>query len=459
MTILAIVFITAIIAVYTGIFNKGHLARYIGILGLLIAFYFSYYGDGSFFERYHNMYVFDGPARMMSQISIVITILLFFLAGFAFNNHRSHESELYALMLLSLCGAFVLFGFTSLVTLFIGIEILSIPVYVMAGADKTNLFSTEASLKYLLTGAFATGFQLFGIALIYGATGTFDLTAIHNFSMTQGMNPMFIIGFLILLCAIAFKASLAPFHMWAPDVYHGSPSLVMAFMATIIKIAAFGALFKLMVVGFSGTYGNWMNVMGGFVIISLLLANTMGLAQKDMKRMLAYSSVSHAGYIALVFFGMNQMSLENMAFYLFAYSLGIVGVFITLIWVEKIKGNTSYNAFKGLAKQEPLLAVVATISLVSMAGIPLTAGFVGKFSLFTQAMHGAAFLVLIAILASIMSVVYYLRPVIAMFFFKESTFKDYEKVTLTYNVLAVVMSVLIILFGVFPDLFNIQFGG
>lgn len=457
MTVLIIIFITAILAVYTGLFNKGKLARYISLLGLLIAFSVSFFPDSAFFARYEAMFVYNGPTVLLTQISIFISILLFFIAGFAFNNHRSHQSELYALMLLSLCGAIVLFGYENMVTLFLGIEILSIPLYVMAGSNKTDIISTEASLKYFLIGAFATGFLLFGIAMVYGSVGSFDIDTIREYGSLSGKNPMFTIGVILMLCALAFKASLAPFHMWSPDVYQGSPSIIMAFMATVVKIAAFGALFKLMVVAFGGSYDNWMNILGAFVIISLLLANTMGLAQTDFKRMLAYSSVSHAGYIALVFFGMNEFSLQNLAYYLFAYSLAIVGAFITLIWVEKIKGDTSYHAFKGLAKTHPLLAVVGSVSLLSMAGIPLTAGFIGKFLLFTQAMNGAAFLVVIAILGSILSVGYYLRPIIAMFFFKEATFEANEKVSITYRILAVVMIILILAYGVYPDLFQMQF--
>ncbi|KUY30915.1 NADH-quinone oxidoreductase subunit N [Elizabethkingia ursingii] len=459
MTVFIIIFITAVLSLFAGVFNQSKFSRYIGILGLLIAFYVSYMPDCSFFLKYDNMYLYDGPARLLTQISIVVTLLIFFLGGFAFNNHRSHQSELYALMLLSLCGGITLFGFKNLVTLFLGIEILSIPLYVMAGANKTDLRSIEASMKYFLTGAFATGFLLFGIAMIYGSTGSFDLIEIHKFSLQSGKNPMFILGFILMLCAMAFKTSLAPFHMWSPDVYQGAPSIITSFMATVVKISAFGALFKLMVIGFAGTYGNWLNIMGSFVIITLLLANCMGLAQTNMKRMLAYSSVSHAGYIGLIFFGMNETSLEKMAFYLLAYSLSTIGAFLTLIWVEKVKREVSYNAFKGLAKTEPLLAIVATVSLLSMAGIPLTAGFVGKFSLFSQAMNGAAFLVLVAILGSALSIAYYLRPIIAMFFFKETTFKTSEKVSLTYNILAVVITIAIIVLGVYPDLFNIQFGG
>jgi NADH-quinone oxidoreductase subunit N len=215
-----------------------------------------------------------------------------------------------------------------------------------------------------------------------------------------------------------------------------------------------------MTIGFGGVTENWINVFGVFLIITLLLANVMGLAQTNAKRMLAYSSVSHAGYIGLVFFGMTSLSTYNLAFYLFAYALATVGVFMCLIYVEKLKRETSFGAFKGLAKTEPLLAATAAISMLSMAGIPLTAGFMGKFSLFSQAMnsqHGV-FLVLIAVLGSAVSIAYYLRLIISMFFFKESTFKSSEKVTITYNIVGVFVIASIVVLGVFPDLFARLFG-
>ncbi|CAD7801640.1 NADH-quinone oxidoreductase subunit N [Chryseobacterium aquaeductus] len=460
MSVLIIVFLTAVAALFSGVFEQGKFARYIGIFGLIIALYVSFLPEASFFAQYRHMYEFSANAALFTKISIVTTVLLFFLGGFAFSNHRSHQSELYALMLFALCGGIILFGFQNLVTLFLGIEILSIPLYVMAGANKTDLRSNEASIKYFLMGAFATGFLLFGIAFIYGSTGTFDLYRIQEFTITNPKNIMLILGVIMMLCAMSFKVALAPFHMWSPDVYAGSPSLITAFMASVVKISGFFALFRLMTIGFSGVTAEWINILGVFLIITLVLANVMGLAQTNAKRMLAYSSVSHAGYIGLVFFGMNALSTYTLAFYLFAYSLSTVGVFMCLIWVEKIKRETSFGAFKGLAKTEPLLAVVATISLLSMAGIPLTAGFMGKFSLFAQALtkDDNTFLVIVAVLGSAISIAYYLRLIIAMFFFKETTFKTAEKVTITYNVLAVVIIASLVVLGVFPDLFAKQFG-
>ncbi len=457
MSVLIIVFLTAVIALFSGVFDQGKWARYIGIGGLLVALYVAYQPEPAFFGRYREMFEFGQNAALFTKITLVITLLLFFLGGFAFSNHRRHQSELYALMLFAVCGAIVLFGYQNMVTLFLGIEILSIPLYVMAGSNKTDLRSNEAAVKYFLMGCFATGFLLFGIALIYGTAGSFDLYQIHEYVKQFPNDLMMIMGMVMIIAAMAFKVALAPFHMWSPDVYQGSPSLITAFMMSVVKIAGFYAFFRMMTIGFSGIYGEWFNIIGVLIIMTLFIANTMGLSQSNAKRMLAYSSVSHAGYIALIFYGMNNLSTYVLAFYLFAYALASVGVMMSLIWVEKLKRETSYGAFKGLAKTEPLLATVAAVSMLSMAGIPLTAGFMGKFSLFAQAMNGGAFLVLVAILGSAISIAYYLRLIIAMFFFTESSFKSSEKVTLTYNILAVFIIVAIVALGIFPDLFAMQF--
>ena len=458
MSVLIIIFLTAVAALFAGVFEHGKFSRYISILGLLVAFYVSFLPEAEFFNQYTSMFDYTVNAALFTKIAIVITILLFFLGGFSFSNHRSHQSELYALMLFALCGGIVLFGFQNLVTLFLGVEILSIPLYVLAGSNKTDLRSNEASVKYFLMGAFATGFLLFGIALVYGSSGSFDLYKIHQFSLENSKDLMFGAGAVLMLVALAFKVSMAPFHMWSPDVYQGSPSLITAFMMSVVKISAFFAFFKVMSIGFFGITGEWINIVGVLIIITLFLANVMGLAQSNAKRMLAYSSVSHVGYLGLIFFGLNNLSAYNLAFYLFAYSLATIGVMMCLIWVEKLKRETSYNAFKGLAHTEPLLAVAAAISMLSMAGIPLTAGFMGKFSIFAQAIETTPFLVLVAVLGSAIYIAYYLRLIMVMFFPKESSFKTSERVPLTYNIVAVFIIAALLVLGIFPDLFATQFG-
>lgn len=458
MSVLIIIFLTAVAALFAGVYEQGRFSRYISILGLLVAFYVSFLPEADFFAQYKSMFEYTANAALFTKVALVVTLLIFFLGGFAFSNHRSHQSELYALMLFALCGGIVLFGFQNLVTLFLGVEILSIPLYVLAGSNKTDLRSNEASIKYFLMGAFATGFLLFGIALVYGSSSSFDLYQIHEYSVNNPKDFIFAAGAVLMLAALAFKVSMAPFHMWSPDVYQGSPSLITTFMMSVVKISAFFAFFKVMTIGFSGITGAWVNIIGVLIIITLFLANTMGLAQSNAKRMLAYSSVSHVGYLALIFFGLNSLSAYNLAFYLFAYSLATIGVMMCLIWVEKLKRETSFNAFRGLAQTEPLLAVTAAIGMLSMAGIPLTAGFMGKFAIFAQAIKSTPFLVLIAILGSAISIAYYLRLIMAMFFPKESSFNTSERMPLTYNIVAVFIIIALVAFGIFPDLFARQFG-
>lgn len=456
MSVLIIIFVTAVLSLFLGVFNKGNLSRIIGLLGLAGSFYISYFPDCSFFEKYQLMYSYSRQGMLFTRISIIVVFFIFLISGFAFNNHRRHQSELYSLMLFSLCGGTVLFGVQNLVMVFLGIEILSIPLYVMAGSEKTNVKSIEAAMKYFLMGAFSTGFLLFGIALIYGSVGTFDLHQISLYVMVNPVDKMMILGVVMMMVAMVFKVSLVPFHMWSPDVYEGAPSVITAFMASFVKIAGFYILYKMLCHVFVGVVDVWKSILVVLIIMTLIISNFMAFVQSNAKRMLAYSSISHAGYISLVFLGMINAKIYGfLAFYLLAYSLATVGVFMCLIWVKKMKNEVSYEAFKGLAKSEPILALAAAVSLLSMAGIPLTAGFVGKLSIFTHAIEGNLVLIIIAVLASAVSITYYLKLIISMFFNRESTFKGLERVTVTYNVVAVLIIILIVALGVWPSLFNV----
>lgn len=456
MNVLIIIFVTAVLSLFLGVFNKGNLSRIIGLLGLGCSFYISYFPDCPFFEKYQLMYSYTYQAMLFTRISIIVVFLIFLISGFAFSNHRRHQAELYALMLFSLCGGIVLFGVQNLVTVFIGIEILSIPLYVMAGSEKGNVKSIEAAMKYFLMGAFSTGFLLFGIALIYGSTGTFDLHQISLYAIVNSGDKMMSLGLILMMVAMVFKVSLAPFHMWSPDVYEGAPSIITAFMASFVKISGFYILYKMLCGVFVGFVDVWKPILVVLIIITLVISNFMALVQSNSKRMLAYSSISHAGYVSLVFLGIiGAKTYGFLAFYLLAYSFATVGVFMCLIWVKKMKNEVSYEAFKGLAKSEPILALVATVSLLSMAGIPLTAGFIGKLSIFTHAIDGNLVLIIIAVLASAVSITYYLKLIISMFFNRESTFKGLERVSVTYNIVAILIILLILALGVWPSIFNV----
>ena len=444
MSVLVIVFLTGGVT----LFLKGKWANNIAILGTLGAFIVSFFSEITFGNSYQKMFWFDADTALLIKITLIVNLFILLLGDFALHRHKNHWSEMYALVLFSLCGGFLLFGFQNIMVLFLGIEILSIPLYVLAGSEKTNLRSVEASVKYFLMGAFATGFLLFGFALLYGSVGSFDLETISQFSQKQGENTKFILGAIFVLGAMAFKVAMVPFHMWSPDVYYGSPTWVTLFMVSVVKIAGFYAFFRLMNIAFIGIREDWLLVLYGMISLTLLVGSFLGLVQDDVKKMLAYSSIVNVGYIGLVFFGVDENSVQNLAFYLLAYSLANIGVFMGVIWVEKYKESTFYHSFNGLAKSQKLLVLTISISLLSMAGIPFTAGFMGKLGMFLPAVKESLFLVILAVLASVVSVAYYLRLIMAMYFRKEENEQFTPKLNFSYKLIAILVIVLTFILGV-----------
>ena len=444
MSVLVIVFLTGGVT----LFLKGKWANNIAILGTLGAFIVSFFSEITFGNSYQKMFWFDADTALLIKITLIVNLFILLLGDFALHRHKNHWSEMYALVLFSLCGGFLLFGFQNIIVLFLGIEILSIPLYVLAGSEKTDLRSVEASVKYFLMGAFATGFLLFGFALLYGSVGSFDLETISQFSQKQGENTKFILGAIFVLGAMAFKVAMIPFHMWSPDVYYGSPTWVTLFMVSVVKIAGFYAFFRLMNIAFIGIREDWLLVLYGMISLTLLVGSFLGLVQDDVKKILAYSSIVNVGYIGLVFFGVDENSVQNLAFYLLAYSLANIGVFMGVIWVEKYKESTFYHSFNGLAKSQKLLALTISISLLSMAGIPFTAGFMGKLGMFLPAVKESLFLVILAVLASVISVAYYLRLIMAMYFQKGGNNQFTQKLNLSYQLIAIFVIVLTFILGV-----------
>ena len=444
MSVLVIVFLTGVLT----LFSKGKWANNIAILGTLGALIVSFCPEISFVNSYQKMFWFDADTALLIKITLIVNLFILLLGDFALHRHKNHRSEMYALVLFSLCGGFLLFGFQNIIVLFLGIEILSIPLYVLAGSEKTDLRSAEASVKYFLMGAFATGFMLFGFALLYGSVGSFDLETISQFSQKQGENTKFILGAIFVLGAMVFKVAMVPFHMWSPDVYYGSPTWVTLFMVSVVKIAGFYAFFRLMNIAFIGIREDWLLVLYGMISLTLLVGSFLGLVQDDVKKMLAYSSIVNVGYIGLVFFGVDENSVQNLAFYLLAYSLANIGVFMGVIWVEKYKESTFYHSFNGLAKSQKLLALTISISLLSMAGIPFTAGFMGKLGMFLPAVKESLFLVILAVLASVISVAYYLRLIMTMYFQKGGNNQFTQKLNLSYQLIAIFVIVLTFILGV-----------
>lgn len=385
------------------------------ILGLVIGFCVNLLEWNTFASYYSNMFLADNYAVAFIGLIIIITLLWVLMSGSYFHSETS-KAEHASLILFALCGAIVMIGFSDLTMFFIGLEILSISLYVLAGSDKKNIRSNEAGLKYFLMGAFATGFLLFGIALIYGATGTFNLLEIRERLSDLNAVPAYVYaGILFILVGLTFKVAAVPFHFWAPDVYEGAPTLITAFMSTVVKTAAFAAFYRLFSTCFAGMSEWWSTLIAIISALSMLTGNIMAVYQQSFKRMLAYSSISHAGYMLMSIVAINQISAGAIFLYAAAYSFASIGAFACLNAMS-INGNENLKAISGLGKQKPFVAVMLSILMLSMAGIPPVAGFFAKYYIFYGAMQsGYTWLVIVAIISSLIGVYYYFRVIYTLF--------------------------------------------
>lgn len=379
------------------------------------------------------------------------TLLYFLLNGRDIEKVGENVSEYFALIFFILCGVSLISTFNSLLILFIGIEIVSIPLYILTGSDKRNLKSNEAALKYFLMGAFSTGIMLLGIAFLYGGSdiGSFNINLI--ISGNAHMPPMIAAGLVLLLVSMSFKVSAAPFHFWTPDVYDGAPTVFTSFMATIVKAAAFFAFVRLFENTFGSMHRQWQTLIVILIAATLLIGNLTAVFQQSVKRMLAYSSIAQAGFMLFSLFALSNLAKEGLVLYAAAYSLASIGIFAILIRMK----DYTIDGFNGLGKQQPLLAVTATVFLLSLTGIPLTAGFQSKFYMLMAAVQNGhhIWLVIFAVLCAAISAYYYFRIIQAMFF-KENTGDVVlaENITPAFKTLLVITSVLIIALGLFPKL-------
>lgn len=423
MKVLLILFATAIIVLFAGLSHKRQRMLPLALGGILIALGVTLsdllMGDSTGWnDMYATMFKFDNYALAFGAVVLLTTALLFGLSGWGFRQLNETLGDNYGLLLFSICGAFVMFSFTNVIMLFLGIEILSIPLYVLAGSRRDNLASNEAALKYFLMGSFATGILLFGITLVYGACGTFDLQGIASAVQSgRATGHMFNAGVLLMVAGLSFKVSAVPFHFWAPDVYTGSPNMVTAFMATVVKTAAFAAFYRLFSTAFVDISSVWGVAIAGIAALTMTLANTTALFQQDFKRMMAYSSISHAGYLLLAILVAGKTGAANaILLYTLAYSIATVCAFAVYMTVAEQNGDGYFSAFNGLSKKDPLLAAVMAISVLSLAGIPPTVGFFGKYFLFTAAFEAYPWLIVLAVINSAISIYYYFKVIIAMYF-------------------------------------------
>jgi NADH-quinone oxidoreductase subunit N len=380
---------------------------------------------------------------------IVLTIFLVALAHNFYENHQSKLSDFIAIKVFLLAGCLAMVSFGNLAMFFLGIEILSISLYVLAASNRMNLKSNEAGMKYFLMGSFASGIILFGICLIYGAIGSFDMRTIQEAAMSADVEEWFYIGVILLSIGLLFKIAAVPFHFWAPDVYEGSPSLTTATMSTLAKVTAMATFFKLASAMTGNLPSTSQTVIVVVAMLSMTIGNIMALRQVNVKRMLAFSGISHAGFMLMTLLNIS-VAAGSLLYYTSAYALAGIAAFSVILYVCKNQNNEDIANFHGLGKTNPLLAAILTASLLSMAGIPIFAGFFAKLVLFNQTIQaGYLALVIVAVVNSIISVGYYFKLILAMYT-KEPNETREGRPFLIYAV-AIIAILLNILLGIFPS--------
>ncbi len=447
--------IWGVIMMFGGVFfKKSTTPKYwavAGIIIILLANVLEFSGTHFFNVDTKGMLKFDNFSLHFNTIAFSCTLLYFLLNGRDIEKVGNNVSEYFALIFFVLCGVAISASFNTLLLLFLGIEIMSIPLYILTGSDKRNLKSNEASLKYFLMGAFSTGIMLMGIALIYGGNspGSFYIDSIE---LGTGKLPVMIgAGLVLLMVAMSFKVSAAPFHFWTPDVYDGAPTVFTSFMATIVKIAGFIAFIRLFRYSFGNMQQQWQMLIVIITAATLLIGNLTAVFQQSVKRMLAYSSIAQAGFMMFALFALNDTAREGLLLYAAAYSLASIGLFAVLVKMS----DYTVEGFNGLGKLQPVLAFTATIFLLSLTGIPLTAGFTAKFYMLLAALKNGhqLWLVIFAVMCAAISAYYYFRIIQAMYF-KEPSPGVNNKIIVTsgFKILLIITSAIIIILGILPGL-------
>ena len=399
--------------------DKGYLG-YLSIIGLAVTAVSVVSGWGPSVSAFGGAIVQDNFATFFKMIFLISAALAILISDKYMAQEECNQGELYPLILFATIGMMLMAAGTDMMVIFLGLELLSVCLYVLAGFNRGNAKSNEAGLKYFLLGAFSTGFLLYGMALTYGATGSTKIAAISAYVMANpsvAANPIFVVGMLLIAVGFSFKIAAAPFHMWTPDVYEGAPTPMTAFMSAGPKAAGFAAFIRVMIFAFPMLRAEWGDLLWVLAVLTMTVGNIIALSQDNIKRMLAYSSIAHAGYALVGFTATNAEGAAGILFYMLSYTFMNIGAFAVIILIGK-KGEKNGNVsdFAGLGFKKPVLAVIFSIFLFSLAGMPPTAGFIGKFYLFSAAIKsGYIWLAVIGVLNSAASLYYYLRVMVYMY--------------------------------------------
>lgn len=394
-------------------------------------------------------YAGDGVSYFARGFFIIVGIILTLIIFQGGSLRRKNDSEFLALLYISILGMMVMASAKNWIVIFLGLETMSIPLYVMAAFFRTQRASVEAGVKYFIYGAFASAFLVYGLSLLFASTGTLDQLLL----MESGpFDRLAITGLGLILTGLAFKVAAVPFHMWAPDAYSGAPTVVTSFFAVAPKAAGFVALLRLVELGTVAGGPEVESIIVGMAVLSIIMGNLWALAQTQLKRMLAYSSIAHAGYLMLALVAIRTGGVDAMMAYLVAYGLMTMGSFVVLLALEADGPADTYNDISGSAFRRPILALAMTIFMVSLSGIPATFGFIGKLQIFKALIRSDHVgLVIVAVAGSLISVAYYLRVVVYMYM-RSETNVERAPLPVGWAVVPVVLALAIVVLGLFPDL-------
>ncbi|MDZ7276428.1 MAG: NADH-quinone oxidoreductase subunit N [candidate division KSB1 bacterium] len=395
------------------------------LFGFGIAVFYAVQNWGESVVLFHGMIVVDKFANGFACLFVIAAGLTLLLSIDALESTSLLVSEFFMLIIFATVGMLLLAASAHLLTLFLGLEILSISLYILAGFRRNDKFSIEASFKYFLLGAFASSFLLYGIALIYGSVGSASLTAVAEAVKARHLldTPLLTAGLAMMAVGFGFKIALAPFHTWAPDVYQGAPTPIAAFMATGSKAAAFAALLRLVLTTGMMTQAVWQQIFWVLAVLTMTVGNIVALRQDNIKRLLAYSSIAHAGYMLIGVIANNELGSSALLYYLLSYTFMNLGAFGVVAFLSKTENElVNLNDYRGLAFRRPFAAVAMAIFMFSLAGIPITAGFMSKFYVFSAAVQaGHLWLVILGVINSMISLYYYLGVVVVMFMQKSES--------------------------------------
>ncbi len=449
------IFVFAVIALFAAIIGKRRsrlVAPLVSVLGVIVSIALLIFVVPFDRQALYGWLSADAFSYFFRILFMNIGILMIFLSADFINEDDRHHGEYYFLLLMILLGAMLISSANDLIMIYISIELISFPAYILAGFRKKDVRSNEASVKYFILGALASGLLLYGMSLIYGLTGDTNLLEISR-ALPGGLDPIFLISVVMIIAGIGFKIAAVPFHFWSPDTYEGAPITITTLLATMSKLAGFVALYRILIFAFGDFVGIWAKIIAVLAVLSMVFGNLIALPQNNIKRLLAYSGIAHVGYMLIAFTSTSADARWSLIVYFLVYIFMNIGAFSVAMIVEKTKESSELSSFAGLGYSNPYLGVAMTIFMMSLVGLPPFAGFIGKLYIFKFAVEsGQLYLAIIGVITSVISLYFYLK-VVRQMYFEKGDGKKVEVPVLTLVVITICV-IYTLLIALYPEFFT-----